>query len=107
MTVYSFNKGGQWDQIVNIILKYGIVPQSEFPNTKHSFDSKELNWLVKNKLRGFGIQLRKEMNSKKSLDQVRVIKAQMMNDIYRILVVSLGQPTTNFDWQFRYFTLIQ
>lgn len=45
------NDGGQWDMIINLVEKYGVVPQSEFPETYHSSNSSQMNWLVTRKLR--------------------------------------------------------
>lgn len=94
--------GGFWDEAVNIIEKYGLVPQTEFPNTKHSINSKELNWIINNLLRGYGIKIRNEiLVNKLDYDSIHVIKNGMMSDIYRVLVTTLGSPPTKFDWKFR------
>ncbi len=45
------NDGGQWDMIINLVEKYGVVPQSEFPETYHSSNTSQMNWLVTRKLR--------------------------------------------------------
>jgi bleomycin hydrolase len=35
--------GGQWDMFVNIVNKYGVVPQDAFPETYQSSNSRDIN----------------------------------------------------------------
>ncbi|KAJ3222169.1 hypothetical protein HK099_002602 [Clydaea vesicula] len=96
------NDGGQWDMLVNVVEKYGVVPQCAFPETYHSSNSSQVNWLVTKKLREYGITIRKALREeKKSVEQVRELKTEMLNNIYRILVTALGEPPKTFDWRFR------
>ncbi|KAL1925109.1 uncharacterized protein VTP21DRAFT_4763 [Calcarisporiella thermophila] len=90
--------GGQWDMLVNLINKYGVVPKSVYPESFQSSNSKRLSYLVVVKLREFAARLRKEYRNGKSLEQLRRLKMSMISDIYRILAISLGTPPTEFDW---------
>ena len=51
--------GGQWDVWVNLINKYGVVPQSEMPESFQSSKSGRMNRMITRKLWGntknFGI----------------------------------------------------
>ena len=38
--------GGQWDMLVSIIKKYGLVPKSAFQESKHSSSSGEMNDII-------------------------------------------------------------
>ncbi|KAG1221857.1 hypothetical protein G6F67_009722 [Rhizopus microsporus] len=38
--------GGQFDMLINLVEKYGVVPKSVFPETYSSSNSRRLNWLV-------------------------------------------------------------
>jgi len=98
---YPVNDGGQWDMLVNIIEKYGVVPQSAYPETHHSSSSSELNWLVTKKLREFSITLCKMLQNGKSVDQARASKIGMINEIYKILAITLSEPPKTFTWEFR------
>ncbi|KAI9315266.1 peptidase C1B, bleomycin hydrolase [Dichotomocladium elegans] len=92
--------GGQWDMFVNIVEKYGVCPKSAYPETFASSNSRRLNWLVTVKLREFASRIRKALNEEGATkSQVRVIKDQMMQDIYRIMVICLGEPPSTFDWE--------
>jgi bleomycin hydrolase len=91
--------GGQYDMLINIVEKYGVVPKSAFPETYASSNSRRLNWLVTVKLREFATQIRKSVESAVSTQAVRFLKEKMLEDIYRILVISLGEPPAQFDWE--------
>lgn len=91
--------GGQWQMFINLIEKYGVVPKSAFPETVASSSTSRLNWLVTVKLREFASQIRKARTEGVSNSSIRVIKEEMMQDIYRIMVIYLGEPPRNFDWE--------
>ena len=42
--------GGQWDVWVNLINKYGVVPQSEMPESFQSSKSGRMNRMISRKL---------------------------------------------------------
>eukprot|EP00474_Spongospora_subterranea_P009274 CRZ09732.1 hypothetical protein [Spongospora subterranea] len=89
------NDGGQYDMFVNIIEKYGIVPKSAFPETKHSCNSRRLNDLIIAKLREFAMELRD------CSGDVQKLKDAQMTVIYRIMVIFFGVPPSKFTWGFR------
>ena len=39
----SINDGGQWNMLVNIIQKYGLLPKSVYKETHHSESTTEMN----------------------------------------------------------------
>ena len=93
--------GGQWDMFVNLIEKYGVVPQSVMAESFQSSQSRMMNQFLTRKLREFAWTLR-EMNGKgKKLSELRKEKEKMMSVIYSMLCVCLGDPPTKFDWQTR------
>ncbi|KAI8138713.1 peptidase C1B, bleomycin hydrolase [Fennellomyces sp. T-0311] len=91
--------GGQWDMFVNIVQKYGVVPKSAYPETYSSSNSGRLGWLVTVKLREYATQIRKAIGDGVSVSTVRVLKEQMLEEIYRILTICLGEPPSTFDWE--------
>ena len=88
--------GGQWDMFVNIIEKYGLVPQSVMPETNHSSKSGMMNYLLTHKLREFASILRglKKLN----ITKLREKKIEMISEIYTLLCMFLGNPPQKFDW---------
>uniref|UniRef100_A0A1D1YLR2 bleomycin hydrolase n=1 Tax=Anthurium amnicola TaxID=1678845 RepID=A0A1D1YLR2_9ARAE len=95
------NDGGQWDMVINLLEKYGVVPKSVYPESYNSSNSGNLNWLVTSKLREFAFQLRTLNAAGKDQNTLRHAKVKMMEEIYRIIAISLGEPPKKFDWTFR------
>ncbi|MBI86453.1 MAG: aminopeptidase [Candidatus Marinimicrobia bacterium] len=93
--------GGQWDMWVNLVKKYGIVPQSEMPESFSSSKSMRMNRMITRKLRENAIHLRHMKNKKASLDEIYEKKKYMLEQVYRMLVIHLGNPPSTFNWQIR------
>lgn len=93
--------GGQWDMLCGIIEKYGIVPKSVYPETANATNSSALNDTLNTLLRKDGLELRKLVNSGKSMDEVEAVKNNMLNDVFRILATSLGLPPKKFNFEYR------
>ena len=107
-----FSDGGQWDEVTNLIVKYGVVPQSIYPESFNSSNTGKINWLMTVKLREMAQELRDlksvtEERLQVSLDQgrisradrdaavldtVRAHKQEQMKDVYRMLAIAYGRP---------------
>ncbi|KAF3291458.1 hypothetical protein TWF970_000671 [Orbilia oligospora] len=98
------NDGGQWDMIINLVERYGVVPQKLYPDTYNSMNSRGVNALVTSKLREFALQLRAMSSSGLSLHAIQRAKSKMVNTVYNILVTCFGPPPKldeTFTWEFR------
>ncbi|MBM7599290.1 bleomycin hydrolase [Virgibacillus halotolerans] len=93
--------GGQWDMLVSLIEKYGIVPKQVMPETFHSRKSGELNGLLNAKLRADAIKLRKLHQEDESDEDLQEVKGEMLSEIYTLLAYSLGEPPKTFDFEYR------
>ena len=93
--------GGQWDMFVNLMDKYGIVPQSVMPETVHTSMSRPMNVLITRTLRKFASILRNEYKKGASIKDLRKIKVEMMSSIYKMLCNFIGQPPALFNWEAR------
>ncbi|WP_334329052.1 aminopeptidase C [Companilactobacillus sp. HBUAS59699] len=93
--------GGQWDMIMALVQKYGVVPKSVMPDTYSRTKSSELNTVLNTKLRKNAIALRDMVNSGKSEEDVERVKNEMLSEIYKILVYTVGEPPAKFDWAYR------
>ena len=93
--------GGQWDMFVNLMEKYGIVPQSVMPESFHSSNSRSMNQLITRQLRKFASILRAKNKEGVSSSDLRKIKLDMMGSIYNMLCMFIGKPPEKFDWQVR------
>lgn len=93
--------GGQWDMLTALIDKYGIVPKSAMPETFSSSASRELNSTLNLKLRHDAVALRKLVADKASEKDIADAKSKMLSEVYRILAYTLGNPPTEFDFEYR------
>lgn len=93
--------GGQWDMLVALIQKYGLVPKSVMPETYSSSKSNELNSQLNLKLRKDAITLRKLVNDGNDETVVEAKKDELLEEVYRMLVFTLGTPPTKFDFEYR------
>lgn len=95
------NDGGQWDMLCGLVKKYGLVPQSAYPETVLSSASRELNSVLTEKLREYACILRKKHASGEAAEDLRSAKSAMMAEVYRILCICLGKPPKTFDFEYR------
>ncbi|WP_300561285.1 C1 family peptidase, partial [Companilactobacillus sp.] len=93
--------GGQWDMVMALVAKYGVVPKSVMPDTASRTNSSQLNAVLNTKLRKNAITLRKLVNDGKSSEDIQREKDEMLSEIYKILVYSVGEPPAKFDWAYR------
>ena len=95
------NDGGQFDMAANLVKKYGCVPKSVFPETFHSSNSANLDWLLTMKLREYGADLRRMKHQEGvSVSECKQTKTQMLCHIFSILVNLIGKPPTSFCWEY-------
>ncbi|CAM3252874.1 C1 family peptidase [Vagococcus fessus] len=93
--------GGQWDMLVALIQKYGIVPKTVMPETHSSSASRELNTYLNKKMRKDAITLRKLVSEEATEEIIQEEKEKMLAGIYSILATSLGTPPIEFDYEYR------
>ena len=93
--------GGQWALFAALVKKYGVVPLDAYPESANSQNSRGFVAYVTSKLREFAIELRRLSEGGASPDELRARKAQQMEVIYRMLVISLGEPPKSFDFTVR------
>ncbi|MCT6890988.1 MAG: C1 family peptidase, partial [Lactobacillus sp.] len=93
--------GGQWDMLCGLVEKYGIVPKSVYPETANSNNSSALNDTLNTLLRKDGLELRNLVNAGKSEDEVEQRKNDFLNEVFRILAISLGVPPKKFDFEYK------
>ncbi|KAK7420640.1 bleomycin hydrolase [Neonectria punicea] len=97
--------GGQWDMVYNLVEKYGLVPQSLYPDSWNAMNTRVLNSAVKTKLREFALKLRGMVNSKNGVSAAAVssAKEKMLREISLIMTLLLGPPPNpeeTFTWQY-------
>lgn len=92
--------GGYWENVVNLIEKYGVVPKTVMSETTSSEGTALMNRVIQRKLRADAVKLRKMHDDEKGVEQMREKKKKMLADIYKMLVINLGQPPEQFDWRY-------
>lgn len=93
--------GGAWSSFVNLVDKYGVVPQNVMPETHHSNNTSELSSILDQLLRKYALELREMVINKKTSKDIQNRKIQMLSDVYKILVYSLGEPPKSFQWRYK------
>lgn len=96
---HPFSDGGQWNMVVDLIAKYGVVPKEIMPETYNSSNSSHMNSIISQKLRKDAGLLRAMRGERKSRDQMRKAKEQMLGEIYKMLALNLGLPPETFRWR--------
>jgi bleomycin hydrolase len=90
--------GGQFTGVADIVTKYGVVPKEVMPETYSSEHTSQMAKLLKQKLREYGLELRALSDGGAKPVQLASRKTEMLQTIYRILVLNLGEPPTHFTW---------
>lgn len=93
--------GGQWHMFANLVRKYGVVPKSAMPETESSSSTGQVSFQVTYKLREFACRLRTMHAAGATEDELRAAKTPMLEEIYRMLCIHLGEPPREFFWQWR------
>ncbi len=93
--------GGQWHMFVNLVKKHGLVPKSVMPETESSSSTGAMNWQITLRLKEFGCRLREAHRAGRTEKQLRAMKPAMLETVYQMLCIHLGEPPTEFEWQWR------
>ena len=93
--------GGQWDMIVSIFQKYGVVPKAVMPESSNSSNSRDLNNYLNKKLRKDAGTLRQLVADGQSEAAIQEAKEGMLQEIYNFLATSLRTPPETFDFEYR------
>lgn len=92
--------GGQWDMLINLVEKYGIVPIQCCPDVQSSESSMRMGRILNNKTREFCMKLQKLVFDGSSEEAIQKTKITMMEEIYRIVSTCLGSPPETFTWEY-------
>ena len=93
--------GGQWDMVVSLFEKYGVVPKSVYPESISSSNSRELNTYLNKLLRQDAQILRDLIHSGADSEAVASKKQALLQEIFNFLAMSLGLPSREFDFSYR------
>ncbi|WIY83086.1 C1 family peptidase [Propionimicrobium sp. PCR01-08-3] len=91
--------GGQWDMAVSVYQKHGVIPKEAMPETQASSCTHRMNTQLQTLLRRSALELREQVNSGASSEDLAAIKKAVLGEVWRILVISLGNPPSSFEWE--------
>lgn len=95
----ALSDGGQFTGVFDILTKYGVVPAEVMVETKSSENTSRMSNLIGLKLKEFGLQLRSQAAQAGTRPAaLEKTKTEMLQTIYRMLVLNLGEPPTHFTW---------
>lgn len=92
--------GGQWDMLVNLIKRYGVIPKANFPDSYSCEDSSNFNAILNSKLREFALVLRSMVANNVPDEDISSKIEEQMYVIYTIVAICLGTPPNSFTWEF-------
>lgn len=95
------NDGGTYTGVADLISKYGIVPHEAMNETKSSNNTGAMDNILILKLREYGLQLRESIEKGTKIAEVEKQKVNMLCTIYRLLVINVGEPPTQFTYTMR------
>lgn len=88
--------GGTFCGVIDLVSKYGLVPQSVAPETFSSESTSQMRRILSSKLREYALKLRRMVADGKKADAIKKEKTAMLKDIYRMLSMAYGEPVREF-----------
>ncbi|RSI28881.1 aminopeptidase C [Streptococcus sanguinis] len=93
--------GGQWDMVVALFEKYGVVPKSVYPESISSSNSRVLNQILNKLLRQDAQILRELVVEGADLAELQAKKEELLQEVFNFLAMNLGLPPRQFDFSYR------
>ena len=93
--------GGQWDMFRSLVKKYGVCPKEAMPETANSSNTRDLDKYLTRYLRACARKLREAVTAGQTTEELQATKNEMLSDVYRALVICLGEPPASFDVRIR------
>ena len=93
--------GGQWDMVVALFEKYGVVPKTIYPESISSSASREMNQYLNKLLRQDAQILRESISAGADKQQIQAKKEVLLQEIFNYLAMNLGLPPRHFDFAYR------
>ncbi|KAL0597249.1 Bleomycin hydrolase [Plecturocebus cupreus] len=81
------NDGGQWDMLVNIVEKYGVIPKKCFPESYTTEATRRMNDILNHKMREFCIRLRNLVHSGATKGEISATQDVMMEERHSLALL--------------------
>ncbi|MGA9753213.1 MAG: C1 family peptidase [Acidobacteriota bacterium] len=92
--------GGDWNYVLALIDKYGVVPQNVMPDTYSASHTGQMNKLLGTEVRKGVLALRAASREGASAEKMQQIKMKTLDHVYKILVLCMGEPPQSFQWRY-------
>lgn len=97
--------GGQYDMFKNVVLKYGLVPNSVYGDSFNTLASRNMNYVITTMLRQYAQEIREAIaaGSKSGSDAIKSLRNKQIQHIHKLLCTFLGtppNPTDKFTWEY-------
>jgi bleomycin hydrolase len=93
--------GGTFCGVSDLTEKYGLVPAEVMPESYSSDNTSKMRSLIASKLREYGLQLRDMAQKDRKQASIDKAKARMLAQIYKMLVMTIGEPVQKFTYAFK------
>lgn len=93
--------GGFWQNAADLVAKYGIVPLQAMPELAAGENSSSMNRILSVALRQGAYELRQMLENKEQTKLVAAQKQRILDRVYRILVLHLGEPVRTFPFRYK------
>ena len=97
----AMEDGGWWHHVVGLVEKYGLVPASAMPGTHGAAHTDPFNHILGRLLRAQAVRILDQYADGASLESMHAGKLEALREVYRFLVINLGEPPTEFEWRYR------
>lgn len=101
LLTHAADDGGQWNYLVNLIGKYGVVPKSAMDETFASGLTRQIDARLRTVLRATAWKIRDAVLVGAGPETTGSIITGGLRDAHRVLSIHLGLPPTSFTWQYR------
>lgn len=93
--------GGQWDMLVAVIEKHGVMPKACFPDMTHSKSSGTMNGMLKMKLREFSSALVGAKADGATDEEAAGMIGGMMGVVHRIVASCFGPVPATVEFEYK------
>ena len=97
----GLSDGGYWGMFTNLADKYGAVPKSVMPETKHSGNTGEFNDILDKIVKRHTVKIWDLRKNKATPAQLNEYRRIALSEIYKYLALTLGTPPDKFVWRYR------
>jgi bleomycin hydrolase len=89
-----------WSSFANLVDKYGMIPKEAMTETYSSDNTRYMVKFINLKLKEDAMRLRELAGNGTKQNKLQALREEMMQEVYRMLVLNLGVPPVEFNWRY-------